>query len=73
LVPRHGSSFVEGSGGSRLAEPGTGCCEVALAPGPEEREEGEGSTELRVFRVDGSLEVDRVFVSSEAGGGEGWT
>jgi hypothetical protein len=43
LVPRHGSSFVEGSAGSRFAEPGTGCAEVALAPGRVEREEGEGS------------------------------
>jgi hypothetical protein len=32
LVPRHGSSFVEGSAGSRLAEPGAGWNEVALAP-----------------------------------------
>src|SRR5438045_3350753 len=73
LVPRHRSSFVEDSAGSRLAEPGTGCAKVALAPGPEEREEGEGSAELLVVRVDGSLEADRFFVSSEAGGGEGET
>src|SRR5215211_5636023 len=33
LFPRHRSSFVEGSVGSRLAEPGTGRAEVALAPG----------------------------------------
>ena len=73
LVPRHRSSFVEGSAGSRLAEPGTGCAEVALAPGLEEREEGEGSAELLPFRVDGSLEAEGVFVSSEAGGGQGET
>src|SRR3954447_21933584 len=70
LVPRHRSTFVEDSAGSRLAEPGTGCAEVALAPSPEEREEGEGSAELLVFRVDSSLEADSVLVSSEAGGGE---
>src|SRR5438876_9036213 len=64
LIPRHGSSFVEGSGGSRLAEPGAGCAEVALAPGRIEREEGEDSAELRIFRVDGSLEAERLFVSS---------
>src|SRR5215204_3102893 len=73
LVPRHGSSFVEGGAGSRLAEPGAGCAEVALAPGRVEREDGEGSAELLVFRVDGSLEVERVFVSSEASGGQGET
>src|SRR4051812_20666654 len=72
LVPRHRSSFVEASAGSRLAEPGTGCAEVALAPGREGREEGEGS-ELLPFRLDGSLEAKCVFVSSEAGGGEGET
>jgi len=33
LFPRHGSSFVKGGVGSRLAEPGTGRGEVALAPG----------------------------------------
>jgi len=33
LVPRHRASFVRGSVGSRLAEPGTGRGEVALAPG----------------------------------------
>jgi hypothetical protein len=32
LVPCHGSSVVEGSAGSRLAEPGAGWNEVALAP-----------------------------------------
>jgi len=32
LVPRHGSSLVESSAGSRLAEPGPGWNEVALAP-----------------------------------------
>src|SRR6266511_4419750 len=73
LVPRHRSSFVEGSAGSRLPEPDTGCAEVALAPGLEEREGRGGYAELVPFRVDGSLEAKRFFVSSEAGGGEGET
>src|SRR5207249_10795008 len=68
LVPRHRSSFVEGSVGSRLAEPGTGWVEVALAPCLGERW-GMGYTELLPFRVDGSLEAEGVLVASEAGGG----
>ena len=38
LVPRHCSSFVEGSVGSRLAKPGTGRAYVARAPRLPERE-----------------------------------
>src|SRR5207249_6221086 len=63
LVPRHRSSFVEGSRGSRLAEPGTGWVEVALAPGLGQRG-GMGYAELLPLRVDGSLEAKGVFVSS---------
>ena len=37
----------------------------------DERGSEEGSAELLPFRVDGSLEAERVFVSSEAGGGQG--
>src|SRR5439155_17373936 len=72
LVPRHRSSFVEGGVGSRLAEPGTGWVEVALAPCLGQRG-GMGYAELLPLRVDGSLEAKGVFVSSEAGGGEGET
>src|SRR5256885_10288842 len=72
LVPRHRSSFVEGSRGSRLAEPGTGWVEVALAPCLGQRG-GMGYAKLLPLRVDGSLEAKGVFVSSEAGGGEGET
>ena len=43
LVPRHRSSFVEGSAGSRLAEPGAGCAEVALAPGSHRTGGGRGT------------------------------
>src|SRR5437899_1267380 len=48
LVPRHRSSFVEGSAGSLFAEPGTGWAEVALAPGLGERW-GMGHAELLPF------------------------
>ena len=72
MVPRHPSSFVEGSRCSRLAEPGTGWVEVALAPCLGQRG-GMEDAELLPLRVDGSLEAKGVFVSSETGGGEGET
>src|SRR6266480_2923938 len=72
LVPRHRSSFVEDLVGPRLAEPGTGWAEVALAPCLGQRG-GMRYAELLPLRVDGSLAAKGVFVSSEAGGGEGET
>jgi hypothetical protein len=70
LVPSHLSTLFEVDGRSRLAEPGMGSTEVALAAGLDDPR---ASSDAEFFpgRLDSSLEAKSILVSSEARQGHG--